>query len=390
MALVTANGLTVYDFQMRRPRIGAWHADMLVESEAELTGRIALVIDDGFRTFNGTAVRTGEFAETAHLRVVAGAGGLGLAGTPRPYNATSLGIVLGDLLRTAGETLSPTADAAVLATPIPTWTTTGLPIGVTIAALVDQAAPAGTAWRMLADGTFWIGPETWPAAGVDVSTYQIMDEPFEESSIVVHLDRPAIDPGTVFEGRRVDYVQDDVPHTDPVQARLFFTDGDQAAGVSRARASLQAIAAAARTAFDYRHRYWARIVAQSGRTIDVEPEDQAVPGSGRVRLVLPPGESADGIVGGRVLLAWDSALAAMADGFDGTETVGERVIAAAAVYTGQKAGALPPVQDSFIAAFEAYMDAVAGIADPIGAARAAYNLTKSLSHDFVPQRTRVG
>jgi hypothetical protein len=218
-----------------------------------------------------------------------------------------------------------------------------MPIGASIAALVDAAAPAGTAWRMLADGTFWIGPETWPDAGVDASTYQVMDEPFEEASILVHLDRPAIDPGTIFEGRRVNYVQDDVPHTDPVQARVWFED-DQHIGVARARASLQAIAAAARPAFDYRARYWGRIVAQSGRTIDVQPEDPNVPSAGRVRLVLPPGESANGIVGGRVLLAWSGRdRAAFAEGFDGGETVGERVIAGAQVFVGAKEGAFPTV-----------------------------------------------
>jgi hypothetical protein len=342
MALVTANGLTAYDFQMRRPRVGAWHSDMLVESSEELTGQVRIVVDDGYKTFVGTAVRHGEFAETAHLRVVAGAGGLGVTASPKHYNNASVRVILGDLLRAAGESLSPSASASVLATQVSAWTTPALPVGAVIAALVEAVAP-GTAWRMLPDGTFWIGSESWPGAGLDASTYQIMDEPFEEGSILIHVDRPAqIDPGSTFEGRHVSYVQDDAPQVAPVSSRVWFEDATTSK-LGRLRESLAAVVNATRPAFDYRAMYWARVVTQSGNTVDVLPEAPGVPDMGGVRLVNPAGESVNGVVGGRVLVGWSwPELAPYAIAFDGSEaTVAEKVIAALQVYLGAKAGAMP-------------------------------------------------
>ncbi len=340
MALVTANGLTAFDFQMRRPRVGAWHADMYVDSPDALSGRVTLVIDDDFRTFIGTAIRTGEFGGTAQLRVVAGAGGLGLTASPKYYNSTTVGIVLGDLLSGAGEQLAATADAGVLATAIGSWTTPALPVGTVIAALLQAAAPAA-AWRMLPNGTLWVGLESWPAAGVDSSTYQIMEEEHEQASMLVMGDRPEIDPGTTFEGRRVSYVQDDVPHVAAVQTRIWFEDV-QVASLARLRASFAALVHSSLPRFDYRARYWARVVSQSGNQIDVIPEAAGVPDMGRVTLVGPAGQSTEGIVGGRVLVGWSwPELAAYAESFDGSETVAERVIGGLQVFVGEKLGAMP-------------------------------------------------
>jgi hypothetical protein len=389
MSLVTANGLTAYDFQMRRPRIGAWHADMLIDSSEELHGAVALVIDNGFRTFKGTAVRTGEFAETAYMRVVAGAAGLGLSATPRHYNGASIGTILRDLARDAGEQLADGADAGVLAAPVDAWTTPAIPIGSAIGALLQAWAPAGTAWRMLADGTLWVGPETWPGAGLDASTYQIIDEPFEEASIFIHLDRPAIDPGSTFEGRRVSYVQDDVGHTTPVQCRVWFED-DKVSDLGRMREALAALSNSVRPKVDYRALYWGRVVAQSGGTVDVEMEDANVPGMGKVPLYNPAGMSQDGVVGGRVLVGWTwPRLEAYAIAFDGTETVGKRVIAGGQVFVGAEAGADAAVQAAFLAALDTYMSAIAGIADPTGVATAAFKAAKKTAHGFVSLKARV-
>jgi hypothetical protein len=333
VALVTANGLTAYDFQLRRPRVGAWHADMRVDTEEALSGRVDLVIDDGFRTFKGTAVRSIEFAASGQARVVAGAGGLGISATPKHYNESSLRIVIGDLLRTAGETLSSTSSSAVLATSLPAWTTPALPVGAVIAALMQAWAPTA-AWRMLADGTFWVGTEGWLESDIDPATYEIMEEAGEEAAMHVEMDRPEVNPGDTFEGRRVSYVQDDVPQRARVQTRLWFEDA-AVTSLSRMRESFAALVNASPPKFDYRGRYWARVVSQTGSTIDVVPEAAGVPDMGKVQLVGPAGQTTNNVVGGRVLVGWSLPdLKAYAEAFDGTESVGSRRISADEILIG--------------------------------------------------------
>ena len=387
MSLVMVNGLVAFDAQISRPRVGAWHMDMRVDSFDPITGRCTVVIDNGFRTFIGTASRSGEFVGTSQLRVTAGNAGLGLTATPKHYNATTLGIVLRDLLKAAGETLSPTADATVLGVALETWTTTAIPVGAMIAALLQAASPT-SAWRMLPDGTLWVGAETWPDAGVDVSAYKILDQAAEEGSMLVAIDRPSIEPGTTFAGRRVAIVQDNVPHVDFVQSRIWFED-DKPAGLGRLREAFGALVRATPRRMDYRARYWARVISQSGSTIDVQPEDPEVPDMGKVTLVMPPGESADSIVGGRVLVGWTwPDLKAYAESFDGAEHAGKRVISGDQVFVGGEGGADAAVQGAFLDALDTYMSAIAGIADPSGLATAAFNAAKLAAHGFISLKAR--
>jgi hypothetical protein len=184
---------------------------------------------------------------------------------------------------------------------------------------------------MLDDGTLWIGRETWPDAGLGPDAFQVLEESAEERSMLVSVDRPCLDPGTTFEGRRVSYVQDDVPHVGGVTMRVWFED-EQAADMGRFRESLAALVRATPYAFDYRARYWARVITQSGSTIHIQPEDPSVPDMGAVMLVGPAGMSQDSVVGGRVLVGWAGNPArAYAEAFDGGETVGQRTISGGTV-----------------------------------------------------------
>lgn len=359
MALVTVNGAVAFDAQIMRPRVGAWHMDMRVASTDTITGRCTVVIDDGFRTFVGTASRSGGFVTTGQVRVIAGNAGLGLTATPRHYNATTLGIVLKDLLAAAGEVLSPTADATVLGLALDTWTTTARPVGEMIAALLQAASPT-SAWRMLPDGTLWVGAESWPDSGVDASTYQTLEESAEEGSTLLAIDRPSIEPGTTFKGRCVAFVQDNVPHVDFVQSRVWFEDVPPA-GLGRMREAFAALVRATPRRFDYRARYWARVIAQSGATIDVQPENPEVPDMGKVTLIAPAGESQDGIVGGRVLVGWTwPELRAYAESFDGSEHVGKRVINGDQTFIGGETGAQPAVLGTELMSYLATLATAAG------------------------------
>jgi hypothetical protein len=206
MALVTANKLAVISASIQMPRLGAWTADLVVDAQAELTGRCTIEIDGGL-TLVGAATRTGVFADTAYVRVTAGNDGLRRIVKPKHYRDPNLRTVLADLLRTANETLSSTADPATMATSYPAWTTVGHSVGAAISALL-QDRRLNVMWRMLPDGSLWVGPETWPDSGLrDVADFQILSEQPHEGKLELGVEAPSLVPGMALEGRRLSYVE---------------------------------------------------------------------------------------------------------------------------------------------------------------------------------------
>jgi hypothetical protein len=207
MAFATLNGAPVFHATICIPRVGAWTADLAIDKHEAIAGPCMLAIDGGL-TLMGTADRTGVWLDTARLSVVAGGNGLGKLAKPRHYRRTTLRVVLQDLLSAAGERLSPTADAGTLALSFGAWTTIAQPIGRMIAALLeDTRLPPATAWRMLPDGTLWVGAEAWPDSGlVDLTDYQDLAEVPEDGTLELGVEAPRLLPGTLLGGRRVSYV----------------------------------------------------------------------------------------------------------------------------------------------------------------------------------------
>ena len=105
MAFVTANKLPVLSAVIALPRRGVWVADLVVDSADALEGAVTIEIAGGKITLRGTAARTGTHRETAHLRVVGGAGGLGKEVPPHFYRQAPARLLLDDVLKVAGERL---------------------------------------------------------------------------------------------------------------------------------------------------------------------------------------------------------------------------------------------------------------------------------------------
>ena len=209
MALVTANGRDVLYGTIELPLSGAWYADLFFDNEdaTGLTGPCQIIVDGGF-TLNGTSFRSAEFLNYRGIRVMAGAAGLGNMAKGQDYQNTSIGTVLRDLLRAAGETLSSTADAPTLATPLAGYTVFNAPVGRELAALFGDQRIATVSWRMLPDGTLWVGPETWPDSGL-VDTNDFLTLAFSAGINVASLgiESPNILPGTLLNGRKVSYIE---------------------------------------------------------------------------------------------------------------------------------------------------------------------------------------
>jgi hypothetical protein len=209
MALVTIGGIDVVSARIWMPRIGVWNADIVVDEPTipPAPQRLTMTADGGL-ALTGTTMRAGAWLETSYARFVGGNDGMRRTAVPKFYAAANVGLVLGDLLATAGEKLSPTAQPAVLGARVAGWTTIAQPIGQALAVLVARGAPAGTAWRVLPDGTVWIGAETWPDCGLtEPGDYVEMQDWPEDNRIELGVETLKLLPGTTIGGRRVSFVE---------------------------------------------------------------------------------------------------------------------------------------------------------------------------------------
>lgn len=188
------------------PRVGVWHANLVVQSDAAPTGAATLTLGGGAVVMVGTVTRGGEYAGVARVRMVGGAGGLATAVTAKKYVGAPASLMIGDALRAAGETLSTTADTATLATVFALWTRAAGKARDALTA-VAQAANTAAVWRVLADGTVWIGPETWPDSGITSKSYTLVASMPEHGVDEVAMEVPLLKPGTLFRSRKVSAVE---------------------------------------------------------------------------------------------------------------------------------------------------------------------------------------
>jgi hypothetical protein len=202
-------------------RIGAWVCDIAVPDPTALGAQVTLAMDGGL-TLVGTQERGGSWLDTNFVRLAPGANGLKKQCKPKHYRNTSVGVVAKDLLSAAGETLAASSSAALLRTQLPFWTQGQDACGRALTALLQDRRLTAPAWRCLADGTVWIGYETWPDAGLaDPGDYQDIAEAPEQGVEVAGFETWVLVPGVSLEGRNVSAVQHDLDGTS-VRTRVWF------------------------------------------------------------------------------------------------------------------------------------------------------------------------
>lgn len=182
------------------PRIGAWTAEVRVDSNKTFSGSQVLRL--GNSSFRGTVTSASVHKAAAWLRVVGGAGRLGTALPARGYTSSPLLVPLQDIAREAGEVLSPSADATVTRTLLAHWARFSGSAGKCLGTLVENVE--GATWRFLPSGQLWVGIETWPSVSPEVELTEY--EPLGDAIVFFSL-APGILPGTTFLGRRVSYVE---------------------------------------------------------------------------------------------------------------------------------------------------------------------------------------
>lgn len=183
------------------PRLGVWHADLTLDTPKTVTGAVTINLN-GF-TLVGFSRRGGPFLDSSLVRVVGGKGGLATVIPSKGFVNVTRGQVLRDILQTVGESLSASSDAAVMGVQLPFWAQSRGHAGKAVKQAVDNQS--GAVWRVLPDGTVWVGIEVWK--GSALAAHDVLRADPLVDTVQLYADTPNVVPGTVLDGRRVSYVE---------------------------------------------------------------------------------------------------------------------------------------------------------------------------------------
>lgn len=297
---ITIDGRGVVRASVFLPRIGAWTADVEAEGPEGPSARPELVLGGALR-LRGTVVRGGAEQDRWRGRLVGGAGGLGRDAPPVALRDTTLAAALGDTLRVAGEALAPGVRVEGVAT---RWHRRLAPAAHAVA---DIAQAAGLAWRVLADGTVWLGAETWPEhRPLDV---QVLDWRPELGRAELAGDTLGIVPGQTLRARELVLRVGSVEHLATREGlRTVVLAEPDARPAGRMLDALSRLVASLTRRVDYLGMYPARVVQQrADGALDLVPDDARLPSCQAVPIRYGlPGVRATVPAGARVLLGYEA------------------------------------------------------------------------------------
>lgn len=310
MADMLLGDLGVIQIRAVLPRIGVWYAEVTVDSETLPTGLQSFHTADGALTLTGTvrADRSAVYAARSEVLLVGGRDGLTTLLQPREYADPTARILLQDICRETGEELSETIDAALINSTFPRWARGEVVAGTAVAAIADAL---GVSWRLLMDGTIWLGTETWP--NVEIPGDVIDERPRDATwELQVETLFATIAPGTTWDGRRVSLVEHRAC-ADKASTLAWFEPSTPRTPDSRDRlkAGLDALVANVTRAAQYHALYPCTVLGQSGDgPLDLQPDSPSLPALVQVPIRAPtPGTRIKVSQGARCLVAFESGAA---------------------------------------------------------------------------------
>lgn len=311
MSLVEANGVAVLSGTINRPQRGVWTADLVIDqpdgSGFDVGTQVKITTAAGLNLVGVVAPnRSGSFLDSVHVRVLGGAGGLTKAATARAYNQPGAFVrdVINGLISDSGETLAPTTDATFLATNLSAWTVMSQTCKRALDNIVETVDDSLT-WRILDDGTLWVGAETWPTVSAPDAVNMTFDP--KQGTYVIGEDAPSIAPGTNVDG--IGHVGRVEHHLEPDSIRtVVYVASDD--GVERGfKQAIKNLVGSelSRRGIDFHALYSAKVVSQNGDgTLELKPTSPKLPGLSKVPLRHGlPAVQVQVAPGCFVLVGWD-------------------------------------------------------------------------------------
>lgn len=299
MSSITVNGASALRGEITIPRTGAWTANVSLPRLSEavaIAGPVTVAI--GSVTLHGVVVRSGENVGEIWARLQGGAGGLGKPVSAKTYRGVPARLAISEMLTEAGETLSPTSDADVLATMLQFWSRRQQTAGMALASVLETLGRPG--WRVLPDGSVRVGGDAWVASRLTDYTYE-SNSPQAGFVDLLAVD-PVVFPGEVFRDRPVSQVVHRFEGR-RLRTRVWFEDSQDAES-DRAKAALSAFIRATFPNIDLLAGYWCKVVGQNADgTLELVPDDARLATYSHVPVRYGvPGTSAKVASGARVLL----------------------------------------------------------------------------------------
>lgn len=293
---VTLAGSPVSALTLTRPRVGAWVADVELAEGPAPSGAVVLAIEG--RSWRGAVASGGVELGRWSGRVVGGAGGLAPVLGPGAFADCDLRTVLAETLREAGEALS--ADAGDLSAAVSRWARAAAPAAHAVA---DVARAAGFAWRVLPDGTVWVGPETWGRLQLGADLDVVESDPRAGRHQLAGASALDLAPGRVVSLDGADVRVGAVEHR--LAGEALRTVVFEERGGNRLLAGLEAVVRRV-TRDAGRHALTpATVVSQRGDgTLDLVADDPDVLLPRGVRYLALPGVTATVPAGTRVLVGF--------------------------------------------------------------------------------------
>jgi hypothetical protein len=196
MSDYSLNGLPLLDVRVTLHRTGAWTADVLTTrlSNPNLAAGGQATLSLGPMQLAGTILRGGSIRGSEHARIVGGKGGLGGLATAAGYQNATAQVVVNALLSGAKESLATSSDTTLLGTSLPFWTVRKEPVATALTRVTDTL---NCVWRVLTDGTVWLGNDaSYPQANLTRPT--LLDAFPERGEFLVGINQPELLPGQAF------------------------------------------------------------------------------------------------------------------------------------------------------------------------------------------------
>lgn len=300
MSIVTLNGNDLMRLKLRLPLYGAWvadvlHADPTLVPSVGASATIALES----QTFVGTIVRTSYLQDLGwDSLVVGGRGGLSTQLPPDQFFQPVAQDILNAALTLSGEVASSTIASSLLAPQWPSWRRTARTFGQEldeICSALSRDTGESISWRILSDGSVWIGAETWTSAFVP--DFDTMSGNAAAGRHTIAAEDPTVLPGqTWYTGERIGEV---VHRVEPEETRTeIWTVGVGDREVGALDALLPPL--------DLYAVYPYRVVTQNAdKTLELKSTDLRLSDLSRVPMRFGiPGTSADIPSGAVVLVAF--------------------------------------------------------------------------------------
>lgn len=207
-ALVTCFSLAVLEGRLEVPIMGNWNACFTLDSDTPPTGIVDIIFhrEDGeVDIYLGTVLYGYPWQGRCKVVVVGGGGGLKVPELPAKnytslFIAVPLALIVTDIVRTAGEFLADGVAQSLIGYSVSRWARVSGGAG---RSLTHVARDFELGWRVLPDGTVWMGVETWPESPLVPFD---CDDDGKARILVIAPDNATYAPGTVVLGRRVNQV----------------------------------------------------------------------------------------------------------------------------------------------------------------------------------------